>query len=89
MEVFRLSILTEFLLFIYVFWLNIGSVFSEWNTRDYLKKEHSLIKPYSGTASGLTRALAWHSALDLNAVSDVVLVLSDDFNNLIEADYCP
>lgn len=47
MEVFRLSILTEFLLFIYVFWLNIGSVFSEWNTRDYLKKEHSLIKPYS------------------------------------------
>lgn len=25
-----------------------NEVYSEWNTRDYMKREHSLLKPYQG-----------------------------------------
>jgi len=36
------------LLVVFVFCLLVGGVLSEWNTKDYLKKEHSLVKPYNG-----------------------------------------
>lgn len=31
-----------------VIFINFLCVLAEWNTKDYLKREHSLIKPYSG-----------------------------------------
>lgn len=34
------------------FYLFMG-VFAEWNTKDYLKREHTLVKPYQGSGSGM------------------------------------
>lgn len=34
--------------FIIVFPFLTGEVYTEWNTRDYMKRDHSLLKPYQG-----------------------------------------
>ncbi|XP_025413482.1 VIP36-like protein [Sipha flava] len=43
---------TKFNVFIILFSFLNREVFSKWNTRDYMKREHSLLKPYQG--SGIT-----------------------------------
>ncbi|XP_060871948.1 VIP36-like protein [Metopolophium dirhodum] len=46
------QVCTKFYLFIIVLSFLSREVYSEWNTRDYMKREHSLLKPYQG--SGIT-----------------------------------
>ncbi|XP_022172494.1 VIP36-like protein [Myzus persicae] len=46
------KVCTKFYLFMIVFSFLSTEVYSEWNTRDYMKREHSLLKPYQG--SGIT-----------------------------------
>lgn len=36
-------------IFIFLFPFLMKEVYSEWNTRDYMKREHSLLRPYQGT----------------------------------------
>lgn len=38
----------KFNVFIIFFSFLSREVFSEWNTREYMKREHSLLKPYQG-----------------------------------------
>lgn len=42
------KVYTRLYLFIIVLSLLSREVYSEWNTRDYMKREHSLLKPYQG-----------------------------------------
>lgn len=37
-----------FTVFLLLLSLLTKDVYSEWNTRDYMKREHSLLKPYQG-----------------------------------------
>lgn len=38
-----------FLFYAYVLTIGIlGAIGAEWNTKDYMKKEHSLVRPYQG-----------------------------------------
>jgi len=34
--------------FIFVYLIILVQVLGEWNTEDYLKREHTLVKPYQG-----------------------------------------
>jgi len=43
---------TKFTVFLIIFSFLTCEAYSEWNTRDYMKREHSLLKPYQG--SGIT-----------------------------------
>lgn len=42
------NVCSKFTVFIILFSFLSKEVFSEWNTRDYMKREHSLLKPYQG-----------------------------------------
>jgi len=39
---------TIFNVFLIIFSFLTREAYSEWNTRDYMKREHSLLKPYQG-----------------------------------------
>lgn len=41
--------MSEKIVFLFVTLLNFVNVLAEWNSNDYMKREHSLIKPYQGT----------------------------------------
>lgn len=46
--------------FIFVYLINFVQVLGEWNTEDYLKREHTLVKPYQGEIVLLTcMVYAW------------------------------
>jgi hypothetical protein len=42
------KVCTKLYVFIVVFSFLSREVYSEWNTRDYMKRDHSLLKPYQG-----------------------------------------
>ncbi|KAE9544247.1 hypothetical protein AGLY_001426 [Aphis glycines] len=46
------TVVTKIYIFTFVFSFLCREVYSEWNTRDYMKRDHSLLKPYQG--SGIT-----------------------------------
>lgn len=42
------NVFTKFIPIVFMFSFFTREVNSEWNTRDYMKREHSLLKPYQG-----------------------------------------
>lgn len=42
------NVYTKFNVFVVMLSFLGREVYSEWNTRDYMKREHSLLKPYQG-----------------------------------------
>lgn len=42
------TVFTKISIFTFIFSFLCREVYSEWNTRDYMKRDHSLLKPYQG-----------------------------------------
>lgn len=45
------TVVTKIYIFTFIFSFLCREVYSEWNTRDYMKRDHSLLKPYQGNAN--------------------------------------
>lgn len=42
------NVCSSLYLFLFLFPFLMKQLYSEWNTRDYMKREHSLLRPYQG-----------------------------------------
>lgn len=58
------QVCTKFYLFTIVLSFLSREVYSEWNTRDYMKREHSLLKPYQGKNNDLLESIRINHLID-------------------------